>query len=150
MEAGNRRIYAKDMTSIALTSQHKRGVVGAFVEGKLKMQPAPKKENFQNPTNPNSTRGKPNGRGKNQRGRGSNRGRGGRGGGPNKSGGEDQAKPNAKRPRGGGEQHTRGEPQPIKSKKKLVDRIQDPHVQAIIRDQLEKGDFLWVSKRGRS
>ena len=156
MEAGNRKLFAKDLTSVALTSQHKRGVIGAFVEGKLKMYDKPKTTNKENnSSNSNSqpsTRG--GGRGGN-RGRGGARGRGGsnrgRGGGPkpNNTSGTDNSKPDNKKNSNAGRENApkqRGEPLPVRSKKKLVDRIQDPHVQAIIRDQLESGEPIFFAK----
>ena len=148
MEAGNKKLYSKDMTSIALTTQHKRGIVGAFVEGRIKL-PAQAKPTTVTPNQNQTT--KTNRGGHQQSARG-NRGRGGRGGRGRGGGGRggatkkssqdahDDSQPKAKQPRGEQGQHTRGEPLPTKSKKKLVDKIQDPHVQAIIRDQLDQGD----------
>ena len=151
MEAGNRKLYAKDMTSVALTTNHKRAVVGAFVEGKLKMynnQTAKPKENSNSKTSEksnSSTRG--GGRG-GKSNRGSDRGRGNRGH-RGSRGGEKQTtrkntetkeKEQKKQSRDGN--NVRGEPLPLRSNKKLVDRLKDPHVQAMIRNQLGSGDFI--------
>ena len=153
MEAGNKKLYSKDMTSIALTTQHKRGIVGAFVEGRIKLPNTTNRQQSTTSTSPSNQTQKT-GRGGNQStgrggrgGRGGKSGRGGRGGGgrggtakkPSQDTNED-SQPKAKQPRGAQGQHSRGEQLPTKSKKKLVDKIKDPHVQAIIRDQLDQGD----------
>ena len=142
MEAGNRKLYAKDMTSVALTTQHKRGVIGAYVEGKLKIEKPKTNESFNSQKKTESNRGRGGGRG-------GGRGRGGRGGGGRGGrGGKSNAKPDNKENNNKQNQPSRdapkprGEQPPPRSKKKLVDRLKDPHVQAIIRDQLETGDFL--------
>ena len=145
MEAGNKKLYAKDLTPIALTTQHKRGIIGAYVEGKVKVFDKQKSDNTNSQkTASQSSRGGGRGRGdrggargrgdrgRGERGRGSGRGRGGQGSQKN------EAKPDNKQSRDA-QKVARGEPLPTKSKKKLVDRIKDPHVQAMIRDQLEKG-----------
>ena len=151
MEAGNRKLYAKDLTSVALTTQHKRGVIGAYVEGKLKIDKPKQNESSNSQKKNESNRGRGGGRGSG-RGRGG-RGGGGRGGGRggksntrnnntnNKENNTNQNQPSrdAAKPR--------GEQPPPRSKKKLVDRLKDPHVQAIIRDQLEAGDFLSLKTR---
>ena len=158
MEAGNRKLYAKDMTSVALTTNHKRAVVGAFVEGKLKMYnnpPAKPKENSSSKTDKpstSSTRGSGRGgrgtRG-NDRGRG-NRGRGGGGrgggGGSGKKNQDAKEKEQKKQSRDGN--NVRGEQLPLRSNKKLVDRLKDPHVQALIRNQLGSGDVFYCFKMG--
>ena len=153
MEAGNRKLYAKDMSSIALTTQHKRGIIGAFVEGRIKIPTTQKPQNAS--TNQNQAQStKPTARGGSQgsgRGAKSDRsrggtGRGGRGrGGTGRGGGQtrkattnDDTEPKQKQSRGGQGQQ-RGEKLPPRGDKKLVDRLRDPHIQAIIRDQMDKG-----------
>ena len=148
MEAGNKKLYSKDMTSIALTTQHKRGIVGAYVEGRIKLPTAAKPTTTTSTPNATAKQGRGGGQssGRGTRGRGGRggkgRGGGGRGGTTKKASHEnlDDAQPKAKQPRGEQGQHSRGEQLPTKSKKKLVDKIKDPHVQAIIRDQLDQGD----------
>ena len=153
MEAGNRKIYARDMTPIALTTQHKRGIVGAYVEGRIKLPnntiKKPDTAANQNQTTKKSSRGGAQGtRGTRGGSRGGSRGSrgsrgGGRGGTTRKAASEptEDSQPKLKQARGAQGQQTRGEPLPIRSNKKLVDRLEDPHVQAIVRNQLEKGDF---------
>ena len=155
MEAGNRKIYSKDMTPIALTTQHKRGIVGAYVEGRIKLpNSGANKASQQTSTNQNqasrqTTRGGTQGtRGtRGSRGSRGGKGRGGRGGsrggGTRKASTEstEDSQPKPKHARGAQGQQTRGEPLPLRSNKKLVDKIEDPHVQAIVRNQLETGDF---------
>lgn len=153
MEATNRKLYSKDLTPVALTSNHKRAVVGAYVEGKLKMynnQPPKPKENnsSKNEKNTQNTsrgggRGGRGGNRGNDRGRGGNRGRGRGGGNHNqtKKANADQKANEQKQGRDGNQ--IRGEQLPLQSNKKLVDRIKDPHVQAMIRNQLGAGDILF-------
>ena len=161
MEAGNRKLYAKDMSSIALTTQHKRGIIGAFVEGRIKLPTAQKNQNTSSNQNQASqsnkankgsgqasTRGAKTERGRGGSGRG-NRGRGGsgRGGGTTrKAAAADDSEPKPKQSRGGQGQQ-RGEKLPPRGDKKLVDRLRDPHIQAIIRDQIDKGVTLVLLTR---
>ena len=150
MEAGNRKLYAKDMTSVALTTNHKRAVVGAFVEGKLKMynkDNKPKENNSSKSDKAGSSSSRGGGRG-GQRGRGSDRGgqrgrgnRGRGGGNPSTKKNTDQKEKEQKKQSRDGN-NVRGEQLPLRSNKKLVDRLKDPHVQAMIRHQLGSGDCL--------
>ena len=152
MEAGNKKLYAKDLTPIALTTQHKRGIIGAYVEGKVKVLDKPKSDNTNSQkSSSQSSRGGGRGRGDRggARGRG-DRGRGDRGKGSGRGrdgkGSQKDAKTDNKQSRDA-QKVARGEPLPTKSKKKLVDRIKDPHVQAMIRDQLEKGRVVNTNTR---
>ena len=146
MEAGNRKLYSKDLTSVALTSQHKRGIIGAYVEGKLKMFDRPKNiesSSSQKENKPTRGGGRGGNRGGNRGGRGRGGGRGGsRGGKQNSQPKKQNANPEQPPAKQGRDAPpaTRGEQLPTRSKKKLVDRLKDPHVQAIIREQLEAGD----------
>lgn len=145
MEAGNKKLYAKDLTPIALTTQHKRGIIGAFVEGKVKVYDKQRndssnaqKQNNQSGRGGTRGRGDRGGtRGRGDRGRGE-RGRGGKSGRGGSQGSQKDAQKENKQSRDANKV-ARGEPLPIKSKKKLVDRIKDPHVQAMIRDQIQQG-----------
>ena len=154
MEAGNKKLYAKDISSIALTTQHKRGIIGAYVEGRIKIPNTGKTSTNQNSTSQNQSGNARQNRGNDQgssrgtkttRGRGGRggRGRGSRGGATRKTSNESQDnEPKSKHPRGaqGQQQQQRGEQLPARGNKKLVDKIQNPHVQAIIRDQIDRGE----------
>ena len=144
MEAGNKKLYAKDLTPIALTTQHKRGIIGAYVEGKVKVYDRQRNDNSSQKSTTQQTRGGGRGRGdrggargRGDRGRG-DRGRGAKRGQSNQASQKDTSAEKNKQ-RGDANKIARGEPLPTKSKKKLVDRIKDPHVQAMIRDQLDPG-----------
>lgn len=154
MEATNRKLYAKDLTPVALTSNHKRAVVGAYVEGKLKMYntPAikPKENNSSKNEKPNTNTQRGGGRGGRGGNRGTDRGRGGRGGRGRGGGAQHAAKKtnsdqeqNKQKQQSRDGNQIRGEQLPLRSKKKLVDRIKDPHVQAMIRNQLDTGDVFF-------
>lgn len=155
MEATNRKLYSKDLTPVALTSNHKRAVVGAYVEGKLKMYnnqpPKPKENNSSKNEKQNANTSRGGGRGGRGGNRGNDRGRGGRGRGGGRGGGTGHStkksntdqKSNEQKQQSRDGNQIRGEQLPLQSKKKLVDRIKDPHVQAMIRNQLDTGDVFF-------